>query len=32
MKDKMALSCIKVKQNSFRPLKQSMFILTTKKF
>ena len=25
MKDKMVLSCLKLKQNSFEPLKQSMF-------
>ena len=32
MKDKMALSCLKLKQNSFEPLKQSMFTFTTKTF
>ena len=26
MKDKMVLSCLKLKQNSFKSLKQSMFI------
>ena len=25
MKDKMVLNCLKLKQNSFKPLKQSMF-------
>ena len=30
MKDKMVLSCLKLKQNSFKPLKQSMFAFTTK--
>ena len=32
MKDKMVLSCLKLKQNSFKPLKQSMFTFTTKAF
>ena len=32
MKDKMVLSCLKLKQNSFKPLKQSMFTFTTKTF
>ena len=31
MKDKMILSCLKLKQNSFNPLKQTMFTFTTKK-
>ena len=30
MKDKMVLSYLKLKQRSFKPLKQSMFTLTTK--
>ena len=30
MKDKMVLICLKLKQNSFKPLKQSMFTFTTK--
>ena len=32
MKDKMVLNCLKLKQNSFKPLKQSMFRFTTKTF
>ena len=32
MKDKMVLSCLKLKQNSFKPLKQSMFTLQQKRF
>ena len=32
MKDKMVLSCLEVKQNSFNPLKQNMFTFTTKTF
>ena len=32
MKDKMVLNCLKLKQNSFKPLKQSMFTSTTKTF
>ena len=32
MKDKMVLSCLKLKQNSFKPLKQSMFTFATKRF
>ena len=32
MKEKMVLSCLKVQQNSFKPLKQSMFTFTTKTF
>ena len=32
MKDKMFLSCLILKQNSFKPLKQSMFTFTTKTF
>ena len=32
MKDKMVLSCLKLKQNSFKPLKQSMFTFTKKRF
>ena len=32
MKDKMVLSCLKLKQNSFKPLKQSMFTVATKVF
>ena len=32
MKYKMVLSCLKLKQNSFKPLKQSMFTFTTKAF
>ena len=32
MKGKMVLSCLKLKQNSFKPLKQSMFTFTTKTF
>ena len=32
MKDKMVLSCLKLKQNSFKPLKQSMLTFTTKTF
>ena len=32
MKGKMVLSCLKLKQNSFKPLKQSMFTLQQKRF
>ena len=32
MEDKIVLSCLKLKQNSFKPLKQSMFTFTTKAF
>ena len=32
MKDKMVLSCLKLKQNSFKLLKKSMFTFTTKTF
>ena len=32
MKDKMVLSCLKLKQNSFKPLRQSIFTFTTKTF
>ena len=32
MKDEMVLSCLKLKENSFKPLKQSMFTFTTKTF
>ena len=32
MKDKMVLSYLKLKKNSFKPLKQSMFTFTTKAF
>ena len=32
MKDEMVLSCLKLKQNSFKPLKQSVFTFTTKTF
>ena len=32
MKDKMVLGCLKLRQNSFKPLKQSMFTFTTKTF
>ena len=32
MKDKMVLSCLKIKQNSFKTLKQGMFTFTTKAF
>ena len=32
MKEKMVLSCLKLKQNSFKPLKQSMCTFTTKAF
>ena len=32
MKDKMVLSCLKLKQNSFEPLKQSIFTFTAKTF
>ena len=32
MKDKMVLSCLKLKRNNFKPLKQSMFAFTTKTF
>ena len=32
IKDKMVLSCLKLKQNSFKLLKQSMFTFTTKTF
>ena len=32
MKDKMVLSCLKLKLKSFKPLKQSMFTFTTKTF
>ena len=32
MKDKMVLSCLELKQNSFRPLKQRMFTFTIKTF
>ena len=32
MKDKMVLNYLKLKKNSFKPLKQSMFTFTTKAF
>ena len=32
MKDKMVLRCSKLKQNSYKPLKQNMFTFTTKTF
>ena len=32
MKDKMILSCLIIKQNSFKPLKQSRFTLQQKRF
>ena len=32
MKNEMVLSCLKLKQNSFKPLKQSMFTFTTRAF
>ena len=32
MKNEMVLSCLKLKQNSFKPLKQSMFTLQQKRF
>ena len=32
IKEKMVLSCLKLKQNSFKSLKQSMFTFTTKTF
>ena len=32
MKDKMVLSCLELKENSFRPLKQRMFTFTIKTF
>ena len=32
IKSEMVLSCLKLKQNSFKPLKQSMFTLQQKRF
>ena len=32
IKDKMVLSCLKLKQNNFKPLKQIMFTFTIKTF
>ena len=32
MKEKIVLSCLILKQNSFKPLKQNMFTFTTKRF
>ena len=32
VKDKMVLNCLKLKRNSFKPLKQSMLAFTTKAF